>query len=113
MHAEQKGSGFMQELSYQNVFSRIGACYFALLAGSQVLSAIGMTAARIYAPWMMETPWFIWVFSYVPLYLVCVPLFFVLLKKWVPVVCKRRAPASFCGLDGENLYCHDGCGVRL
>lgn len=74
----------MQELSYQNLFSRIGACYFALLAGSQVLSAIVMTAARIYAPWVMETPWFIWVFSYVPLYAVCVPLFFLLLKKWVP-----------------------------
>ena len=30
----------MQELTYQKLFSRIGACYFALLAGSQVLSAI-------------------------------------------------------------------------
>ena len=94
----------MQELSYQNVFSRIGACYFALLAGSQVLSAIGMTAARIYAPWVMETPWFIWVFSYVPLYLVCVPLFFVLLKKWVPVQSVNAEPRHLSAGSMVKIY---------
>lgn len=90
----------MQELTYQKLFSRIGACYFALLAGSQVLSAIVMAFAVQYAPWVVETPWFIWVFSYVPLYVVCVPLFFLLLKKWVPV---QPVEAEQESISGGNL----------
>lgn len=94
----------MQELTYQTLFSRIGACYFALLMGSQVLGAVAMGAASAYAPWVMETPWFIWVFSYVPLYLVCVPLFFVLLKKWVPVQSVNAEPRHLSAGSMVKIY---------
>lgn len=94
----------MKELTYQNLFSRIGACYFALLMGSQVLGTIVMAAARLYAPWVMETPWFIWVFSYVPLYAVCVPLFFLLLKHWVPAQPVNAEPQHISAGSMVKIY---------
>lgn len=94
----------MQELTYQKLFSRIGACYFALLAGSQVLSAIVLTAVSLYAPWVTQTPWFVWVFSYVPLYVVCVPLFFLLLKRWVPAHSVDAQPQGLSAGSMVKIY---------
>ncbi len=74
----------MRELTYGKVFSRMGLLYLLLMVFAQFVGAGMMILCSIFWPWMTETGWFLWAASYVPLYLVGVPVFFALLKRLVP-----------------------------
>ena len=71
-------------LRYKKTFSRLGWLYAGLMLGVQALGAAVAVLGVLVWPQLAETGWFSWVVSYVPLYGVCAPLFFLLLKKAVP-----------------------------
>jgi len=59
----------------KKVFSRIGLALFCMLMVQQVIVAVISTAVTLVNPALTEQGWFIWVISYVPLYLVAFPVF--------------------------------------
>jgi len=59
----------------KKIFSRIGISLFALLMVQQIVVAIISSAITIVNPALMEQGWFMWVLSYLPLYLIAFPVF--------------------------------------
>lgn len=57
------------------IFSRIGLSFFILMMVQQFVVYILYIAIYIVDPTLMDQGWFIWVISYVPLYLVAFPIF--------------------------------------
>ena len=72
------------ELSYKQTLSRTLLCYTFLLGFTLLLQALLASLCMTLWPQITKTDWYLWVLSYVPLYLVAVPLFFVLLRRLVP-----------------------------
>ena len=84
-------------LRYKKTFSRLGWLYAGLMLGVQALGAAVAVLGVLVWPQLAETGWFSWVVSYVPLYGVCAPLFFLLLKKAVPAqpaAREKNAPSA-------------------
>ncbi|MEG2930301.1 MAG: CPBP family intramembrane glutamic endopeptidase [Ruthenibacterium sp.] len=69
---------------YRKLFSNLGFCYFFLLGITMLLQFACMVPIELFAPAWLETDWFLWVASYVPMYGVAVPLFFLLLHRVLP-----------------------------
>jgi len=59
----------------KKVFSRIGLALFCMLVVQQVIAAVITTAITLITPTITEQGLFIWVISYVPLYLIAFPVF--------------------------------------
>lgn len=65
----------------RKVFSRIGVAYFAILAISILLQYVGMGLAMHYKPELVDTNWFEMLLSFAPLYIVAVPVGYLILRK--------------------------------
>ena len=70
--------------TYRKILSRIGLCFFMLMGLTQVLQGVGAALAAALCPQVMNSDWYIWVLSYVPLYCIAVPLFFLLMHWLLP-----------------------------
>ncbi|MEG1274114.1 MAG: CPBP family intramembrane glutamic endopeptidase [Ruthenibacterium sp.] len=79
----------LQTFSYRKLFSHLGFCYFFLLGITMLLQVVFMIPAMLFAPAWLETDWFLWVATDMPMYCVAVPLFFLLLHRMLP----KSAPA--------------------
>lgn len=64
-----------------SAFSRIGLSFFVLLLVQQVIASTVVIAVGAAAPQLMEAGWFMWVVSYVPLYLIAFPIFLLMMKR--------------------------------
>lgn len=65
-------------------FSRIGLCYFVLMAVVQLLGIAVQTLLAVFAPALLEGGWVLWLSTYAPLYLVAAPLFWWMMNRLVP-----------------------------
>lgn len=66
-------------------FSRIGFCYFALMLLTQLLAAVMQMVLYTFAPASLtESGWMTWIVSYIPLYIVAVPVFLWMMHRLVP-----------------------------
>lgn len=70
--------------TYRKLFSRVGFCFFALMALAPLAQGIVYAGCEALIPWVVDTSWFFWVASYVPLYGIAVPVFLWLLKLLLP-----------------------------
>ena len=62
-------------------FSRLGWGVFTILISAVLAQALVMALAELWWPGWMESKWGMWILSYVPLYLVSVPLGLVVFRK--------------------------------
>lgn len=65
----------------RRVFNRIGLAMALFIVIQQVVVAVVYTLVSQMAPQLMETGWFTWVVSYVPLYFVAFPVFLAVIAK--------------------------------
>lgn len=61
-------------ISVKQCFSRIGAAYFTLAALTILLQGVLVMAFELAAPELTSAPWYIWVVSLVPMYLIAMPV---------------------------------------
>lgn len=61
-------------------FSRVGWSLFAVLGAATLLQLAGYEAVKAFAPDLFETSWFSWVLSFAPLYLIAVPLGYLIIR---------------------------------
>ncbi|MBP8641028.1 MAG: CPBP family intramembrane metalloprotease [Oscillospiraceae bacterium] len=61
-------------------YSRVGWSLFAILGIATGLQLVIALVVRAYAPEVMEASWFTWVLSFAPLYLVAIPLGYIIIK---------------------------------
>lgn len=83
-------------------FSRIGLAFFLLIVVQQVVVVILTLAITFTAPQLMNTGWFLWVLSYVPLYLIAFPVFLLVIRK-VPDTRPQAAPIEPMRLNAGKL----------
>lgn len=74
----------------RSTFSRIGWGLFALMAIQQLVGVLLARLIGYFAPHLTQAGWYVWVISYVPLYLIAYP---VMLSIWRTV--PDRLPASY------------------
>lgn len=82
------------------VFSRIGLAMALFIFIQQAVASIAYYVVAITAPQLMLTGWFTWVISYVPLYCVAFPVFWLVIKNLPqhdlgPVQPRRMTPLTF------------------
>jgi len=75
-------------------FSRIGWALFAILGITTALQIVFAAVATIFFPYMLTTGWFEWALSFVPLYLIAVPLGYLILKP-IPTLITPQQKLSF------------------
>lgn len=80
-------------------FSRVGWTLFAILGITTLLQIIGAAVVAVFAPNLYNTAWFIWVLSFAPLYLVAIPLGYVIIKP-LPKLTAPQQSISFGRLIG-------------
>lgn len=80
------------ELTYKQTMSRVGLCYFLLLFLTFILQSVFSAVLMALAPQVFDTGWGMWVVSYVPMYGIAVPIFFLLMAKLLPT--RAQAPQS-------------------
>ena len=80
-------------------FSSIGWALFAVLGITSVLQIVGAVAVKLLAPQLMETSWFDWVLSFAPLYLVAIPLGYIIIRP-LPKLITAQQKISFKKLLG-------------
>lgn len=61
-------------------FSRVGWTLFTILGISTLLQIVGAAVATVFAPSIFSAPWFIWILSFAPLYLIAIPLGYLVIK---------------------------------
>lgn len=80
------------EPTYKQTMSRVGLCYFLLLFLTIILQSVFSAVLMAFAPQIFDTGWGMWVVSYVPMYCIAVPIFFLLMAKLLPT--RAQAPQS-------------------
>lgn len=68
-------------MSFRRTLSRVGLCYFTLMLVTQLLQTV---LSVLMMEQIQSGGWWVWIISYVPLYLVAVPIFCLMMKKLVP-----------------------------
>jgi membrane protease YdiL (CAAX protease family) len=68
------------ESSEKPPYSRVGWTLFAILGITTLLQAIIAVCAKLFAPTLYETSWFIWALSFLPLYFVAIPIGYLIIK---------------------------------
>lgn len=61
-------------------FSRVGWMLFAILAITTLLQIIGVAVTAVFAPNIYDAAWFVWVLSFAPLYLIAIPLGYIIIR---------------------------------
>ncbi|NCB73412.1 MAG: CPBP family intramembrane metalloprotease [Clostridia bacterium] len=61
-------------------FKRVGWTFFAILSITTLLQIIGAAVAYAFAPNITHAPWFVWALSFAPLYLIAIPLGYIIIR---------------------------------
>lgn len=78
MHAAEQN---LQSIPQKSPFSRIGLACFVILAVTSVLQ-LGINYLTVYfAPHLAESPWYIWGVTFIPLYVVAIPIGMLLFRR--------------------------------
>ena len=80
-------------------FSRVGWTLFAILGITTLLQIVGAAVVAVFAPNLYDAPWFVWVLSFAPLYLVAIPLGYIILRP-LPKLTAPQQSISFGRLLG-------------
>ncbi len=70
-----------KKLTFRSTLSRVGLCYFTLMLVTQLLQTV---LSLLMMEQIQSGGWWMWIISYVPLYLIAVPIFCLMMKKLVP-----------------------------
>ncbi len=75
-------------------FSRVGWTLFVILGITTLLQIIGAAVAYAFAPNITQAPWFVWVLSFAPLYLIAIPLSYLIIRP-LPRLTAPKQSVSF------------------
>lgn len=80
-------------------FSRVGWTLFAILGITTVLQIVVAALVTVFVPELFEASWFTWVLSFVPLYLIAIPLGYIIIRP-LPKLITPQQKMSFGKLIG-------------
>lgn len=99
--APSPGEGFASPKEVRRVFSRIGMGLFVMIALHQLVALLLIWLTSLYAPHILEQGWAVWVFSYVPLYLIAFP---VMLLIWKTIPDREGYPSPKAPLSARIYF---------
>ncbi len=85
----------MDKYKFKTIMSRVGISYFILLLLSNLSQVVFVSITSIFFPGIENENYYIWIASYVPLYAVCVPLFWLIINILLPTKPYKKQALKF------------------